>query len=90
MFNETETMNYRISRALQVISPNAQWVLIGDNYDDIEWLSDGEKPSQAEVEAEIANPTPTPEPTIEDKLESVGLNLTDLKTALGLQHNLYR
>ncbi len=25
-----------------------------------------------------------PEPTIEDKLASVGLNLTDLKTALGL------
>ena len=29
-----------------------------------------------------------PEPTIEDKLKSVGLNLTDLKNALGIQHNL--
>ena len=28
--------------------------------------------------------TVKPEPTIEDKLASVGLNLTDLKTALGL------
>ena len=32
--------------------------------------------------------TVAPEPTIEDKLASVGLNLVDLKTALGLQHNL--
>lgn len=30
------------------------------------------------------------EPTIEEKLASVGLNLTDLKTALGLQHNPLR
>jgi hypothetical protein len=28
--------------------------------------------------------TVAPEPTVEDKLASVGLNLTDLKTALGL------
>ena len=32
--------------------------------------------------------TIAPEPTIEDKLSSVGLNLTDLKSALGIQHNL--
>lgn len=29
-------------------------------------------------------PQPRPEPTIEEKLASVGLNLNDLKTALGL------
>ena len=31
-----------------------------------------------------------PEPTVEEKLVSVGLSLPDLKTALGLQNNLYR
>jgi hypothetical protein len=34
------------------------------------------------VNAHIAQPTP--EPTIEDKLSSVGLSLPDLKAALGL------
>lgn len=84
MFNEIDTINYKISRALRIISPNAEWVLIGDNYDDIEWLSDGQKPAWAEVKAEIDNPTPTPKPTINEKLAIVGLNLNDLKTALGL------
>jgi len=84
MLNETDTINYKISRALRVISPNAEWVLIGDNYDDIEWLSDGQKPSWAEVKAEIDNPTPISEPTVVEKLASVGLNLDDLKAALGL------
>lgn len=37
---------------------------------------------QAAIEAHIA--IPEPEPTVEEKLASVGLNLTDLKTALGL------
>jgi hypothetical protein len=41
--------------------------------------------SQEHAESLIANHSFTPpEPTIEDKLASVGLNLTDLKTALGL------
>lgn len=34
------------------------------------------------IEAHIA--LPDPEPTVEEKLASVGLNLGDLKTALGL------
>ena len=34
------------------------------------------------IDAHIA--VPDPEPTIEEKLASVGLNLEDLKTALGL------
>jgi hypothetical protein len=41
--------------------------------------------SQEHAESLIANHSFTPpEPTIEQKLASVGLNLTDLKTALGL------
>jgi hypothetical protein len=77
-------LNYKISKALQVISPNAEWTLLGDNYDDLVWVSEGNKPSWAQVEAEINNPTPQPEPTIEEKLASVGLTLPDLKAALGL------
>ena len=38
--------------------------------------------AQEVLDAHIAKPTP--EPSIEHKLASVGLNLTDLKTALGL------
>jgi hypothetical protein len=42
---------------------------------------------EAKAQAVVANhngTTVAPELTIEDKLASVGLNLTDLKTALGL------
>jgi hypothetical protein len=42
---------------------------------------------KAKAEAVVAahnGTTVAPEPTIEDKLASVGLNLNDLKTALGL------
>lgn len=41
---------------------------------------------QAEANDLIANHNPSKpaEPTVEEKLESVGLNLNDLKTALGL------
>jgi hypothetical protein len=84
MLIDKNSGNYKISTALQVIRPNAQWVLTGDNYDDVQWLSDGEKPAWAEVEAEINNPTPEPELTFAEKLASVGLNLDDLKAALGL------
>jgi hypothetical protein len=42
--------------------------------------------SQTEADALIAahNPPAAKEPTVEEKLASVGLNLKDLKTALGL------
>ena len=38
--------------------------------------------AQSKLDAHI--PQPTPQPTIEQKLESVGLSLDDLKAALGL------
>jgi hypothetical protein len=80
----SEITNQKIAIALNKLAPNSEWVLLGNNYDDIEWLSQDNKPTWAQVQAEINNPTPTPEPTVEHKLASVGLNLTDLKTALGL------
>lgn len=49
------------------------------------WLDISEKDqtkAKAVIDAHIAKPIP--EPTIAEKLASVGLNLEDLKTALGL------
>jgi hypothetical protein len=79
------TQNQKITNALLVLRPNAEWSLLGDNYADIQWLDKNQtKPTLAEVEAEIANPTPQPELTLDDKLSSVGLSIADLKVALGL------
>jgi hypothetical protein len=80
-----KSFNDKISFALLTLRPKAQWILKGDDYAGLEWLdTEQTMPSWAEVEAEINNPTPQPEPTIEDKLASVGLTLPDLKAALGL------
>lgn len=38
--------------------------------------------AQSKLDAHV--PQPTPQPTIEEKLASVGLDLNDLKAALGL------
>ena len=78
-----KTMNEKITQALSVIRPNAEWSLSGDDFANLEWLDDEQSaPSWQEVKAEIDNPTPRPEPTIEDKLASVGLSLDELKAAL--------
>ena len=60
-----------------------EFTLVGDDIENIVWLTD-ERFTKAQIEAAIANPLPEPEVTIQDKLASVGLNLTDLKTALGI------
>jgi len=46
--------NRQIAEALLRLCPNAQYTLVGDNYDDINWLSDIAKPTKAAVLAEIA------------------------------------
>jgi hypothetical protein len=75
----------QITRALSVIVPNTEWTLSGDNFADIVWLDETQpKATLEQVQAEIANPTPKPEPTIADKLASVGVSIDDLKAALGL------
>ena len=80
-----ETLNTKIARALSILKPNAEWSLTGDDFANLEWLDDEQTaPTWEEVKAEIDNPTPIPEPTVEQKLASVGLSLPDLKTALGL------
>ena len=42
------------------------------------WLAEGNTPNPYV-------PPPAPEPTIEEKLASVGLSIDDLKTALGIK-----
>jgi hypothetical protein len=49
-----------ISEALQSLRPGAEWMVIGETYDGLQWLEkpvwEGgqKKPTQAEVEAEVA------------------------------------
>ena len=72
-----------ITQALRVLAPNTDWTLSGDNIDDIQWLDQNQsKPTKAQIEAEMANPTPQPDPTIADKLAMVGLSIDELKAAL--------
>lgn len=46
--------NDLIAKALLNLNPNAQWTLTGDDYADLTWLSSGEAPTLAEIQAEIA------------------------------------
>jgi len=73
-----------INKALKDLVPNAQFILTGEDYENIQWLDERAKPTVAQIQAAIANPLPEPEPTVADKLASVGLSVADLKTALGL------
>lgn len=78
-------MNHKdIVKALKQIRVDAEWTLRGNSYEDLEWLDlIQEKPTQAEIEAAIANFLPEPELTITEKLASVGISLDELKSALG-------
>jgi len=69
----------------------AELAVVGIVVDKIFDFSDGtigfetdNESAAAPVVAAHNGTTVAPEPTIEDKLASVGLNLTDLKSALGL------
>ena len=43
----------QIIKALNSLAPQAQWTLTGDDYSELNWLSDGIPPSLDEIEAEI-------------------------------------
>lgn len=78
-------MHEKIIEALTQIRPNAEWILSGDDYDSLEWLDKKQsKPSFEEIENAISNPPAKSQQTIEQKLASAGLDLDDLKAALGL------
>jgi hypothetical protein len=82
-----------IVKALENLKPGAQWTLSGDDYGDLVWLSAGNAPTFAELQAEIAL-LPQKEKAKADKaiadkaaaqakLEALGLTVDDL-AALGL------
>jgi hypothetical protein len=76
------TTHLQIVKALKDLGAK-EYTLSGDDIENIVWLTD-EQYTKAQIEAAIANPLPEPEPTVEEKLASVGLSIDDLKTALGL------
>jgi hypothetical protein len=53
--NGSDTMIHaEIIEAIKYLTPEAEWTLSGDDYNDIIWLSNHAKPTLAEIEAEIA------------------------------------
>ena len=77
--------NSQIVKALTDLRPNAEWAIMGDTLEGLEWLDTKQtQPTVAEIEQAIANPLPEVEPTVDQKLASVGLSVDDLKVALGL------
>lgn len=47
-------MSKEIIRALQILRPNSEWNLVGDDFADIQWLSDDVKPTAKQVADKIA------------------------------------
>ena len=74
--DELEAIGVKINRKT---SPSIEGN--GDFFLDI----DAKDTAKAQEVLDAHIPKPRPEPTIEDKLASVGLSLTDLKSALGLE-----
>ncbi len=82
-----------IVKALENLKPSSEWTLAGDNYGDLVWLSEGNAPTLAELQAEIAllpqkekakaDKAAADKASAQAKLEALGLTADDLK-ALGL------
>jgi hypothetical protein len=79
-----EMTHSQLVKAIFDLLPKALFVVSDTDYENIQWLDERPKPTMAQINAAIANPLPEPEPTVADKLASVGLSVTDLKEALGL------
>lgn len=75
----------QIVEALLRLKPESNWNLIGDDYSEIQWLDDPKtKPTAAQIQLEIDNPTPEPQLSVVDKLNAAGLSVDELKIALGI------
>lgn len=75
--------------------PGQEWVLNGDNYEGLNWISDTPKPSQeeldglwdevvAEIEAEKQAKVDAKASAVA-KLEALGLSVDEIKEAFGLE-----
>lgn len=71
-----------INKAIKDLVPNAQYVLSGIDYENIDWLDKRPKPTMAEITAAIAKPLPESEPTLAEKLSGLGVSIEELKAAL--------
>ena len=76
--------NVKLTKAILQLVPDAEFVLSGTDIDNITWLDSRTKPSKSAIEESANNLLPDPEPTIQEKLASVGLSIDELKVALGL------
>ena len=74
--------------------PDAEWVLKGNDYDGLTWLSDTPKPTQAELDAAwpavqqaqadaVAAEEATRQSAV-DKLAALGLTVDEIRVAFGL------
>lgn len=70
-----------ISKGLIQLGFNSGWVVNGDEI--VLWENSKPQPTMEAI-LQAAKDYVEPVPTVEDKLASVGLNLSDLKEALGL------
>ena len=76
-------MSYKLSNSTDIIFrvTDGVWIPADEQNADyqsyLKWLEEGNTPEPADP--------PPPEPTIEEKLQSVGLNIDDLKAALGIK-----
>jgi hypothetical protein len=85
-----------IIEAMANLCPNKEWTLVGDDYANLVWTSNGEKPTLEQIEVEItaipqrkANQQAAAEANknaAQAKLAALGLTADDLK-ALGLGNN---
>lgn len=75
------TPNEKIANGLKQLGFNTGWVITGGEI--TLWENAEPQPSYEDIEA-ASKLYVEPQPTIDDKLASVGLTLDDLKQALGL------
>jgi hypothetical protein len=84
----------KLAEAINLYNPNAQWTLLGDDYETLDWHSvDIAKPTKAELEdllleveavkAQQEADKATAKASAEAKLATLGLTADDLK-ALGI------
>ena len=77
--------------------PDAEWVLKGDTYDGLTWLSDTPKPSQQELDdawpavqqaqADVEAAKEAAKQSAIDKLAALGLTVDEISAAFGLAGN---
>jgi len=83
------------SAVLTANYPDASWVLDGDTYDGLTWLSDTPKPTQAELDAawpavqqaraDAAAARVAAKQSAVSKLEALGLSVDEIREAFGLE-----